>query len=482
MTFKMPVVAISFMFYIFLTEKCLANNAWLAYIDSSIYTRLKTLTIRDNVQKTLSFYLHKRSLDLRQMINVNFVNTTHIKRTVGSIICCPFFERVIRIHKVWWFHGTPILHFNVTFTYFNVGTYLKYSNLEEYVKFVKASPKSLPDWLFSSSYDKDRPGTHFTGRRNKIEFFTGTNRVYFDVFTFPTSEIKLNIIFSVMNDLVQGQRFPNDLHENRENLYLRLESYFVAYKQPKSCYQAFNIVMKKIYVIGLRFSRNNNYSRILLLRVYDGPDYSATSIPLKGYYVGLSSFQCFLALKVLHGFWDTCFNFNKFAAKIETFEKTYIHIHMSEANAPKQITLNQCDHSNVIYCIFNVTIETNYINASLQTLNFTGPNIHNCLFGGIAYYQGMYRSEGNGSFRYEMIEIKTYCDTFTATPKEGSMDKLPIDFVSSESEMLIVIYGYHPYNTGMDVDIMVSVVPCKGVIPCQKGREKIFLISKRIEI
>ena len=309
-----------------------------------------------------------------------------------------------------------------------------------------------------------------------MEFFTTLNNLYFEAFTYPSSEKKLNIIFSVMNDLVKSHILRDVVHENRAVLNIKRQSNYILYEQPRSCYRAYNIVMKKIYIIALRFSRNNDYSRILLLRVYDGPDSLTASIPLKGYYVGLSTFQCYLESKTLHPLGDgfeNCFLIS-FAAKVETSKKSFFHIHIK---APKQLTLSQCHNRNVMFCIFNVTTEKNYINASLKTLNFTGPNIQNCMFGGIAYYQNVYSSEGNGSFLYEKNESKTFCDTFSS--QEGSTDKLSMDFVSSESEMLIVIYGYHPHNTGMDVDIMVSAVPCKGVIPCQKGITSIIVASER---
>ena len=144
MQFKidLPHVTIYFIFYILLTEKCLSTDWWKAFIDNSIFKSLKFLNAKDNVEETLSFYLHKRSVRFKEIIKVNYVNKSEVKSIIGSIICCPFFENVTIIHRLWRFLGDTKLRFNITFTYFNVGRVRKFPRLdkggdmEEYVKHV----------------------------------------------------------------------------------------------------------------------------------------------------------------------------------------------------------------------------------------------------------------------------------------------------------------------------------------------------------
>ena len=207
---------------------------WAAHIDGSLYTGLKTIEKELNLIKILKFYLHFRSKQFNQIIYKNFVNHSNIKSIVGSIYCCPFFEPVVRIHRVWLFRAK--LDFNVTFLYFNVG-HIKYEfqghegeKFDEYVKFVKL-------YTSQSQYWKNAFGKIYSGRRNKMTFLTELGSLYFESFTFPfpSSETKLKISFFVVdNVLVKFSNINDILHQNMNQLDLRYSSETSWFRNPKS--------------------------------------------------------------------------------------------------------------------------------------------------------------------------------------------------------------------------------------------------------
>ena len=68
------------------------------------------------------------------------------------------------------------------------------------------------------------------------------------------------------------------------------------------------------------------------------------------------------------------------------------------------------------------------------------------------------------------VERKTFCDSYTQNPRYNSFDKIPMDFITTSSHVLIVIYGHSPYNREMDVNFSITLTKCKGLIPCDYGK------------
>ena len=452
------------------TTKCSQWEKWKNYIDSTLFNSFQSMPRDISIKNFLDIFLYRKTLGLKEMININFVNTTEVKSIIGSIICCPLFKLVIKIHTRWIFKGAKGLQFNVTFTYFNVGRYkerMRYSDVDELDEYLKYGLD-----LLHKRYPR---AIIYTGRRNRMEFFTSLNHIYFESYTFFSVDIKLFIIFSVMSGIIEEQNIHDNYNINRNTLNIWQSSTNTYYIYPRLCYHTYNILRSKLYPLALRFSEDNIPA---LLRLYDGPDSSAELIPLKGNYVELSTFQCYLGVTISEqmGF-GKCFvyekmNFTIHLISLKFKSNSYINLVISEVTAPQTITLSQSKNRQIIYSVYNISARNMYLNVSLRTMRFSGPNINNCMFGGVAYID-IFHNLNNESFSFKKKkrneEIKQLCDNFTTRPRKGSFAKISTDYISSGSEMFIVVYGYHPSYVGMEVNIMVSVVPCKGLIPCQKA-------------
>ena len=439
------------------TTKCAMVEKWKTYIGSTLFNSFQSMPRNISIKHCLDIFLYRKTLCLKEMINVNFVNKSIVKSIIGSIICCPLFKLVIRTHTRWVFSGAHGMQLNVTFTYFNVGRYKekieKYDldELDEYVEY------------------KEVYALVYTGRRDRMEFFTSFNLMSFASYTFFSVDVKLFIIFSVMNGITSQHDIIHIYGLSRDDLNGWVPRSLLFYKWQSMCYHTYNIFRTKLYPVALRFLQNNDPA---LVRIYDGPDSLAELIPLKGNYVELSTFQCYLGIKeVGHYNCDRIYeHFTIQIVSIRSKSNSYINLYINDIIGSKTITVSQSKKRHIIYSVYNISTENMYLNISLRNMTFSGPNINNCMFGGVAFIDILH-NVNNESFSFQKKtrneEIKQLCNNLTTSPRKGSFGKISMDYISSESEMFIVLYGYHPSYVGMEVNIMVSAVPCKGLHPCQ---------------
>ena len=108
---------------------------------------------------------------------------------------------------------------------------------------------------------------------------------------------------------------------------------------------------------------------------------------------------------------------------------------------------------------------------------YNGPNALDCTFGGLTYHgiakQVRHRPRmlpKSARRNYRQHFVTTLCDSYTQTPENNSIAKVPMNYVSTESYLLIIIYGYYPYNEDMYIDIEISLTPCKGIL-CLNDKE-----------
>ena len=130
-----------------------------------------------------------------------------------------------------------------------------------------------------------------------------------------------------------------------------------------------------------------------------------------------------------------------------------------------------CKKGNFLFCLIYLTTETKYLNISLVNMTFNGPLFKDCAFEGITYFQDILSNNHSDSYK----EMKTMCENFTQ--ESVSFSKIPMDFVSTEYNSVILIYGYYPYVDDMEVNLEISPTPCKGLIQCFRG-DMFFSILK----
>ena len=199
------------------------------------------------------------------------------------------------------------------------------------------------------------------------------------------------------------------------------------------------------------------------IELYDGPDDQGLKIKPKNKNV-FSTFQCYLKLYAEN------FTHESQSIRISsTTQKLSQNIVVDLYNASYH-TLNMSARGhNHLHYIGNFTCLNGFINISLISFNYNGPEIKRCRYGGMFYYE-----PDVDRYRKDVVRM---CSTYRKTPGSKSFDRFPMDFVTSASNVLIMIYSYHPYNEIMEVKIHISVTPCKGVIPCE-GELNMLIFTK----
>ncbi len=317
------------------------------------------------------------------------------------------------------------------------------------------------------------------GRRSKFYICPNDNNLFMVAQIFASRELKLDMIFSVVDKNVISN-FSYESHSvggpawidptlcharpPYRGPWVQRCVYHMIWKQ-KILANSYHIVVSQYYRVKLSlFGRN--ISMLGHIRLFDGPDeFSAPAkMPLR-YWVSktgnqarvkvnlmLSTFQCYL-----HVFWplkDQSF----VVVNIETAQQHVENVLINNTYFFSAQSVMYHTHKNHQVKVLNVSSSKSYLNVSLHTITYDGPNTLGCAHGGIIFFK-----PHKGEHTAQVI----LCENYTKNPGINSFDKVPMDHVTSTSNLLLVIYNYPP--TSMDVRIQISATPCRGVFACSKG-------------
>ncbi len=462
---------------------------WTAYVNSSVHFFLQTCS-SDNagtytVVKLWTCLLGYQT-NFTDKKNINFGTKHEIKSVVGRLQLPVFVHFTIKlfVRNFWEMKLDHRLKVNITFLYFDIG----------YEKAV-ASRKPFKNRVFLDDTEAfiitrlqcSRAGTYqadcqdaalfFYGRRTKFTIVPKFHSIFLATQTFPLGEWKLDILFSVIDKSMftdfhykshsvraVGGINPTKCNVRTKKLALSLHNCLYQYSfNGSKRLNSYHIVTKKIFKVKLSLSGWNVAEHITL---HDGPDEQAPPVKihknptLENYTFTMSTFQCYLV----------------FSWNIKTTPKLTIVVlparpvvHNVRINGTLHFSMDNLQiSSNKHHHIFHVHTDNGYLNLSLLYLDYNGPNILDCFRGGVVFFQRAH-IYSKGRLKLSYIEQVTLCENYTKTPRKHTFDKVPMDYVTSTSSMLLVIYNYVPHNTNMQMLIKISTTPCRGAFPCSKG-------------
>ena len=487
-------IAILFTLTILPTETIKYNN-WIEYLKSNVYTSLKTLNRYDDktydLNKLLEI-LRTKSKHFHNVIKINFVNHSVIRSIIGQIICCLHNRIKLMIKKSWYFRIDAKLNINVTFIYFKVGSFRPIS----YWPSSTFQPKVFHEAEYVSVfYFGQRQITEgkileeihlmFQGTRNAFTIYSLKNKFSMKSSVFHSTKVKFQNIFSVIDNSLLSRFFYYEetwqkfksvscggmwyeqewLQTGTQKMQLICYMWYITFTKNMEL-RAYHVVIIKLFKIKLILS---DFSQTII-KIYDGPDANSDLLKLKGNMVILSTFQCYFIIQV------ESFKASTVSINIYTKDrKTENNIHI-EVTSLLQINSNICEKGKFLFCLINVTTKTMHLNISLINMTFSGPDYKYCVYGGISYIQDIPNNNSSDSYK----EVKTLCENFTQ--ELASFNKIPMDFVSPEYHIIILIYSYYPYVDDMEVNLEILPTPCKGLIPCLYGNIPFTILKCQIVI
>ena len=454
------------------------KNMWRVYIDSTLHSLLPKLKMTKlNCIHTL-FQLYTRSNQFykiaRQSIfekisisdnfndyKIDLINKGKylVKTIIGRIMCCHIQQSYFFQHFKWELVVDVRFHINATVLCLDLSMYRR-----EWWYHLKS--KSDAERLIIKYYrmKAHQQSAVLLGRRNTITFLSADNKLYVHSYTYNFIKQKFDIAFSMIDSIIL-HRFKFIIIGRGQRLYLNANIYFTLLCSQTEM-RSYLITMSKLYPIAVRLLKQKR--EVYKVNLYDGPD--TTSKRFQSYqpekFIKMSTFQCYIEMHVKSfGVFILAFRV-PIADVVSLKNDTKVDKHYL---ITKHVLLSQDMCKDLNYCIFNVSapLHGSYLNVSLVSMNFVGPTTE-CLFGGLSYYG------------YDSVYKKTLCDLYKRTVHTESIEKVPMDIVTPGFSCLIVIYGYHPHNVGMEFLLNVSVTPCKGLFPCDGGKTKLLCFHLNI--
>ena len=124
-------------------------------------------------------------------------------------------------------------------------------------------------------------------------------------------------------------------------------------------------------------------------------------------------------------------------------------------NITSKINLNSVDmgyvDSETVFGILRLNVpEGVFVNITLLTIKYSGPNIGYCKYGGLSVYDHV-----NNIFK----EVLLSCHDMFSSPFKSLHNRM---IISSKESLFLIFYAYQPYST-IKVSVSVESTICQGV-------------------
>ena len=458
-------------------------NVYMAYLDNCLFNTLQMQTNRHTSIRDVLLSLQEKSNNLNHLIKKNFIWYLYVKSIIGTIKCClakGFIEYLSKEQKVgktsspdynlhrstsdqndcspfntkfvmWRFDVNSKFKINATVLEVNMmyefeGCYGIFEPLSTNVR----SQEAL--YLYRPSKQKNFRSRHwcFTGKRNSFNFVSKDRKFYIAMKFVPSREVKLNALFSVIDSKLVTEFSINWGYNSVYPTILYISYMHLA--NPIVTIRSYLVIERKHHRVTLQLPDLKS-SRTEL---FDGPDDKSPMVKSEEGYIRLSTFQCYLKIyNESSEQFDVKFDVNVTGTKQDVKQNVIVY-------NTTLLSLNMCSINYIQHCVINVTgTDGMFLNVSILNMNYGGPNIRNCHFGGVSYYEKVYN-------RSEPDERKSFCGRYTRNPQNNSFDIVPMSYVTEGHSLLIVFYGYYPHNKGMEINMEITLTPCKGLYFCDK--------------
>ena len=419
---------------------------WTTYTTNSVYKSLyqienKNFTVM-NI-KHMWHFLIRNSHDLYNLQKKNFSRRFRVSEVVpiiGRIHCCSGFTIAEQMERIFFriypkFRPHPFLKIKINFLQINLISVGFDFRSSEYLR------------VFNGySYASTHLRKYFVGKMNAFTLYSMDDRLRFTLNVVPSQKTKLEFMFTVIDSsFIAKLHCKLETADVSKSLLFGYQYYAVF--SSKYHLKSFHIVLDKLLKVKLKFPIGNDAFMKRKIELHDGPDDQIKQIKHIRGQIMLSTFQCYLKV---YGE-----NIRNLTSGISISSKRQKPLKNITINTSTKFTLNMCKQIDPVHCIVQFNTNNMYLNMTLISMTYNGPNIYDCAFGGLTYH-GVKLNKSN--------YLPSLCDSYIQVPEYNSYDKVPMHYVSTEIYLLLIIYGYYPYNKDMDVNIEISLTPCRGIV------------------
>ena len=325
---------------------------------------------------------------------------------------------------MWKIHDT--LKLNLSFTYFNL-IYSGETCLQERIV-IETTLTTIG---------------RYCGRRIQWSNFVSSPLITLAFHTFNYSRSYFMLQHQLTTDKLSTFMFTN---KTLNNPTVDFKNSFVSHKYilANDIYYNWNIFVSKMFklcIIPIKVNPDDKAN----LYLYDGPDFHASQFNTSSFEkFTSSSFQVSI---LFHGhFSDIVIKFESYIFKqaVQNF-KTFLVKEKSEWISSK------CFVKSSSICAFHFHVPRGFfVNITLLNLNYSGPNIGYCQYGGLSIYDYV---------NNKIKEILLLCDNW---PSIFSIKEPNRSIVSNTKSLFVVLFSY-PLHSMITFNLGIEKTSCQGV-------------------
>ena len=290
----------------------------------------------------------------------------------------------------------------------------------------------------------------YCGRRYIFSIFASLSPITLDFQTFELSTstftLKYQITDTILKTVMHNFKNCDDINVVENITFVHPFSWNHIYILENTSHYTWNIIVPKMYRLLIKFLKVCLSRKSIIL--FDGPDFHNKELESNFKQIMIAStFQVFI-LYLNHNNKQINLIFSNYLMK----DKVEYNYKIYDINREIQLNNNlSIIHLTTLFYSYKLHVPRHYyVNITLLSLEYSGPNVGYCKYGGLSIYDFIYS---------QMKEVFLLCDqVFPATLHTQPKHII----ISSTQHLFLIFYAYRPYSE-IKPHITIKPTTCKGV-------------------
>ena len=289
----------------------------------------------------------------------------------------------------------------------------------------------------------------YCGRRYYWSVFASPAPITLYFYTYDSSRAYFLLHYQ-LSDCIMTNSMLMQKHHNVIGIITSNSSFLTCsviqkYTLMNDNYYSWNILALKRHKLSIQSTRDTASKGILYL--YDGPDFHNHQYDMTTMKTFTSStFQVSVLFQDFYNNIEMKFKSLIFVEGIQNYKKYTVKdkLEWSSRNL-------KCAKESVVLCAFNIHVPRYfYINVTLLSLIYNGPDVGHCKYGGLSVYDYV---------RNTMKEVVQTCNSMFPLSSNYLHSRVVI---SNKNNIFLIFYSYLPYSE-IDMEMIIEPTTCQGV-------------------